>query len=66
MSANAKTLPSRYSDYFDEILEAEESASDKSYKIKCKLSPCKNKENNKSFSVSKYSTSNIRRHLSVN
>lgn len=64
MSENRKHFPNTYKDYFEEIIS--DNSSSTSYKIKCKLSPCKDSAVNKLFAVSTNSTSNIRRHLRVN
>lgn len=56
------SLPNSYKQYFDELSEV---SNEKSYKVKCKLSPCKNSEKNKPFCVAKSSTCTLRRHLSV-
>lgn len=63
MESSQSYLPELYKNYFIEATE--EPSSSCSYKVKCKLSPCKNRVINKSMSISKGSTCNLRRHLSV-
>uniref|UniRef100_A0A336MR45 CSON005780 protein n=1 Tax=Culicoides sonorensis TaxID=179676 RepID=A0A336MR45_CULSO len=54
-------LPKAYKIFFAEA--SEENINEKSYKVKCILTPCKDNEEQKSFHVSKSSTCNLRRHL---
>lgn len=64
MSQINEILPTKYRDCY--VVDSENNAdNNKSYRVKCILSPCKDSVSNKPFYVSNNTTSNLRRHLKV-